>query len=79
MTDRILGFQVVLLDEQGVELQRIPDVYYDRKSILVEDVHYREQEVKMESGQRVRYFTRARLARAGASCCGPYDERNDVK
>jgi hypothetical protein len=75
MADRILGFQVVLLDEQGVELQRIPDVYDDRKSILVEDVHYREHEVKMESGQRVRYFKRARLARAGASCCGPYEER----
>jgi hypothetical protein len=69
----ILGFQVVLLDEQGQEICRIPDVYYDHKSILVEDVHYREQQVKVESGQRVRYFKRARLARAGASCCGPYD------
>jgi hypothetical protein len=69
----LLGFQAVLLDEHGIELQRIPDVYYDNKSILVEDVHYRLREVKMEAGQRVRYFTRARLARAGASCCGPYD------
>ena len=58
VTDRLLGFQVVLLDEQGQEICRIPDVYYDHKSILVEDVHYREQQVKMEGGQRVRYFKR---------------------
>lgn len=66
----IAGFQVVLLDEQGSELKRIPDVYKDYLSILVDDVHYRLQDVKMESGDRVRYFKRAPLARHGAMYCG---------
>jgi hypothetical protein len=44
----LLGFQVVLLDEQGVELQRIPDVFYDDASIVVDDVGYELQAVKME-------------------------------
>jgi hypothetical protein len=56
MTDRILGFQVVLLDEQGVELQRIPDVYYDDADIVIDGCDYILSGVAMEGGQRVRYF-----------------------
>jgi hypothetical protein len=54
----ILGFQVVLLDEQGVELQRIPDVFYDDPWIFMDDQAYGMLRVKMEGGQRVRYFMR---------------------
>jgi hypothetical protein len=54
----ILGFQVVLLDEQGVELQRIPDVYYDDASIVLDERDYGLIGAKLEEGQRVRYFQR---------------------
>jgi hypothetical protein len=58
----ILGFQVVLLDEQGQELERIPDIY-ERQSHFVRDeygyVHVSERET-YEEGQRVRYFKRVK-------------------
>jgi hypothetical protein len=36
----ILGFQVVLLDEHGQELERIPDVYPDFTSMVIGDWGY---------------------------------------
>lgn len=54
----ILGFQVVLLDEQGQELERIPDVYYDDSWIVIGDYGYLLERTTFEGGQRVRYFTR---------------------
>lgn len=57
MGDRLLGFQVVLLDEQGVELRRIPDVYGDDSWIILE-ARYEFKQTGFEGGQRVRYFKR---------------------
>jgi hypothetical protein len=54
----ILGFQVVLLDEQGVELQRIPDVYEGSSWIVPDEHRYELQRETQEDGQRVRYFKR---------------------
>jgi hypothetical protein len=56
----ILGFQVVLVDEQGQELERIPDVYPDFSAIVVGDygyMHLPERDA-VEEGQQVRYFQR---------------------
>lgn len=58
MTDRLLGFQVVLLDEQGEEVERIPDVYGDDSWIVIGDYGYTLERIAFESGQRVRYFKR---------------------
>jgi hypothetical protein len=52
----ILGFQVVLLDEQDQELERIPDVYGDDSWIVIGDHGYRLERTAFEGGQRVRYF-----------------------
>jgi hypothetical protein len=54
----ILGFQVVLLDEQGQELQRIPDVYRDDSWIVIGDYGYALERTTFEAGQRVRHFKR---------------------
>lgn len=58
----ILGFQVVLLDEQGVELQRIPDVYEGSSWIVPDGHRYELQRETYEEGQRVRYFKRVNNA-----------------
>jgi hypothetical protein len=66
----ILGFQVVLLDEQGQELERIPDVYPDFTSMVRGDwgyVHHSERDAIVD-GQRVRYFKRLRPEFYCASC-----------
>jgi hypothetical protein len=59
----ILGFQVVLLDEAGQELERIPDIY-EGQSHFVRDaygyVHLSERETYDKDGQRVRYFQRVK-------------------
>jgi hypothetical protein len=57
MTDRFLGFQIVLLDEHGAELKRIPDVYQDDSFIILE-ARYEFRQTGFEGGQRVRYFQR---------------------
>lgn len=70
MTDRILGFQIVLLDERGAELKRIPDVYRDFTSMVVGDwgyVHHSERDT-LEGGQRIRYFQRLPPEFYCASC-----------
>jgi hypothetical protein len=69
----LLGFQVVLLDEQGIELQRIPDVYYDDASIVVDECDYGLTGAVLEEGQRVRYFQRVP---EGTEL--PLDPRQDV-
>jgi hypothetical protein len=73
----ILGFQVVLLDEQGQELERIPDVYGDDSWIVIGDYGYLLERTIEEEGQRVRYFKRKpdepATRRYGATYCGPYD------
>jgi hypothetical protein len=66
----ILGFQVVLLDEQGIELQRIPDVYPDFSSMVIGEwgyVHLAERET-VHDGQKVRYFRRLKPEFYCASC-----------
>jgi hypothetical protein len=54
----ILGFQVVLLDEQGQEVERIPDVYEGSSWIVIGDHGYGLERTAFEGGQRVRYFKR---------------------
>jgi hypothetical protein len=51
----ILCFQVVLVDEQGQELERIPDVYGEDSWIIL-DARYELERIAFEGGQRVRYF-----------------------
>jgi hypothetical protein len=66
----ILGFQVVLLDEQGQELERIPDVYPDFASMVHGEwgyVHQSERDAN-EGGQRIRYFKRLPPQFYCASC-----------
>lgn len=58
MTDRILGFQVVLLDEHLVVERRIPDVYYTYRQIVVGGQVYDFQWDRFEEGTQVRYFKR---------------------
>jgi hypothetical protein len=50
MTDRILGFQVVLLDEQSQEMERIPDVYGDDSWIVIGDYGYLLERTTEEEG-----------------------------
>lgn len=64
MTDRILGFQVVLLDEQGQEIKRIPDVY-EGDSFIILEARYEHQRTVFEGGQRVRYFKRVMVNSVG--------------
>lgn len=59
----ILGFQVVLLDHDGKELERIPDVYGDDSWIVIGDYGYRLDRTAFEGGQRVRYFIRMSAGR----------------
>lgn len=65
MTDRILGFQVVLLDEQGQEVERIPDVYGEDSWIVIGASGYALGRTVFEAGQRVRYFKRLNTRAAG--------------
>lgn len=65
MTDRILGFQVVLLDAQDRELERIPDVYEDDSWIVIGDYGYTLERTTFEGGQRVRYFKRLNTRAVG--------------
>jgi hypothetical protein len=69
----ILGFQIVLLDEQGQELRRIPDVYYDDASIVVDERDYGLIAAVMKDGQRVRYFQRV-----SEGTVLPVDFRQDI-
>jgi hypothetical protein len=66
----ILGFQVVLLDHDGKELERIPDTFPDFSSTVIGEwgyVHQSEREAT-EDGQRVRYFKRLPPEFYCASC-----------
>jgi len=65
MTDRLLGFQVVLVDARDQELERIPDVYEDATALVIGDYGYVLERTTFEGGQRVRYFKRLTARPAG--------------
>jgi hypothetical protein len=66
----LLGFQVVLLDHDDTELERIPDAYPDFTSMVIGEwgyVHLAERET-VQDGQKVRYFRRLKPEFYCASC-----------
>lgn len=60
------GFQMVLLDESGQELDRRPDTYERDRVVVVDDRAYEFARRAREDGQRVRYFRRRRRTLSGA-------------
>jgi hypothetical protein len=52
------GFQIVLLDEHGEEIRRIPDYYEGYADFVLDAYRYDLIRAKVEQGQHVRYFMR---------------------
>ncbi len=54
----ITGYQIVLLDECGAELRRIPDEYEGWADFVLDAYRYDLVKTMRVHGQQVRYFAR---------------------